>query len=71
MCLSKSGSINETDPDLIGTTESWANGWTVFRKARVGHRGGGVILHFRNSIPFVQIRTDDNAVILVITGLIN
>ena len=56
--------LNDTEPDIIEITKSWANtnisdavlrinGYTVFWKDRVPQRGGGVILYYRNSIPVV------------------
>ena len=47
--------VENIDPHIIGITESWANidityaelgltGYVMFRKDRIGRRGGGVIL---------------------------
>ena len=47
--------VADSDPHIIGITESWANkditdaelgleGYVMFRKDRMGRRGGGVIL---------------------------
>ena len=47
--------INDSDPHIIGITESWANNditdaelglerYVMFRKDRMGRRGGGVLL---------------------------
>ena len=47
---------------LIGITESWANnditnaelgleGYVMFRKDRIGRRGGGVLLYIKDTIP--------------------
>ena len=50
--------LEDTDPRIIGITESWANkdildaelglnDYTMFRKDRKGRRGGGVILYIK------------------------
>ena len=47
---------------IIGITESWANnditdaklgleGYVMFRKDRMGRRGGGVLLYIKETIP--------------------
>ena len=47
--------VEDTDPRIIGITESWANidityaelrltGYVMFRRDRIGRRGGGVII---------------------------
>ena len=47
---------------IIGITESWANndmtnaelgleGYVMFRKDRIGRRGGGVLLYIKDTIP--------------------
>ena len=47
--------VNDCDPHIIGITESWANkdisdaelgleGYVMFRKDRMGRRGGGSVL---------------------------
>ncbi len=57
--------VNIEKPDVIGITESWAHpditdaeveldGYTLFRKDRVGKRGGGVLLYIANSFRAVQ-----------------
>ena len=53
--------VEDTDPHIIGITESWTNiditdaalgltGYVMFRKDRIGRRGGGVILYIKESI---------------------
>ena len=48
--------VEDNDPHIIGITESWATpdisdaelgmtGYVMFRKDRIGRRGGGVILY--------------------------
>ena len=50
--------VEDTDPHIIGITESWANtyityaelgltGYAMFRRDRMGRRGGGVILYVK------------------------
>ena len=50
--------VEDVDPHITGITESWANidltdaelgltGYVMFRRDRVGRRGGGVILHVK------------------------
>ena len=53
--------LEDIDPHIIGITESWANidisdaelgltGYVMFRRDRIGRRGGGVILYVKESI---------------------
>ena len=52
--------IADTEPDIIGITESWANkdmvdaelvsGYVMFRKDRQERRGGGVIMYIKDSL---------------------
>ena len=48
--------VDDIKPHIVGITESWANnditnaelgleGYVMFRKDRIGRRGGGVILY--------------------------
>ena len=50
--------VEDIDPHIIGITESWANtditdaelgltGYVMFRRDRIGRRGGGVILYIK------------------------
>ena len=51
--------VEDIDPHIIGITKSWANtdftdaelgltGYVMFRRDRIGRRGGGVILYVKN-----------------------
>ena len=53
--------VEDIDPHIIGITESWANiditdaefgltGYVMFRKDRIGRRGGGVILYVKKNL---------------------
>ena len=59
--------IEDIDTHIIGITESWANkditdaelgltGYVMFRRDRIGRRGGGVILYTKESIQAYQIK---------------
>ena len=56
----------DIDPHIIGITESWANtditdaelwltGYVMFRRDRIGRRGGVVILYVKESIQAYEI----------------
>ena len=55
--------VEDIDPYIIGITESWANtdityaelGYVMFRRDRIGRRGGGVILYVKKSIQAYEI----------------
>ena len=58
--------VEDIDPHIIGTTESWANtditdaelgltGYVMFRRDRKGKRGGGVILYVKKIIQADEI----------------
>ena len=62
----------DIDPHMIGITESWANtdisdaelgltGYVMFRKDRIGRRGGGVILYVKESIQAYEIKLEREA----------
>ena len=64
--------VEDTDPHIIGITESWANtditdaelgltGYIMFRRDRIGRRGGGVILYVKESIQAYQIKLEREA----------
>ncbi|RWZ45908.1 endonuclease/exonuclease/phosphatase family protein, partial [Labedella phragmitis] len=64
--------VEDTDPHIIGITESWANkeisdaelglpGYVMFRKDRIGRRGGGVILYIKESIQAYEIILEKEA----------
>ena len=59
--------VEDIDPHIIGITESWANkhisdtelgltGYVMFRKDRIGRRGGEVILYVKESIQAYEIK---------------
>ena len=52
--------VDDIKPHIIGITESWANnditdaelgleGYVMFRKDRMGQRGGGVLLYIKET----------------------
>ena len=61
--------VEDIDPHIIGITESWANiditdaelGYIMFRKDRIGRRGGGVILYVKESIQAYEIKLEREA----------
>ena len=64
--------VNDSDPHIIGITESWANkditdaelgleGYVMFRKDRMGRRGGGVLLYVKYTIPAYEIQLREEA----------
>ena len=64
--------VEDIDPHIIGITESWANiditdaelgltGYVMFRKDRIGRRGGGVILYVKESIQAYEIKLERGA----------
>ena len=64
--------VEEIDPHIIGITESWANtditdvelgltGYVMFRRDRIGRRGGGVILYVKESIQAYEIKLESEA----------
>ena len=64
--------VEDTDPHIIGITESWATpdisdaelgmtGYVMFRKDRIGRRGGGVILYIKKSIQAYEIKLEKEA----------
>ena len=59
--------VEDVDPDIIGTAESWATpdisdaelgmtGYAMFRKDRIGRRGGGIMLYIKESIQAYEIK---------------
>ena len=59
--------VEDINPHIIGITESWANkdisnaelrltGYVMFRRDRIGRRGGGVILYIKESIQAYEIK---------------
>ena len=64
--------VDDTKPHIIGITESWANndityaelglaGYAMFRKDRMGRRGGGVLLYIKENIPEYEERLSEEA----------
>ena len=64
--------VEDIDPPMIGITESWATpdisdaelgmtGYVMFRKDRLGRRGGGVILYIKESIQAYEIKLEKEA----------
>ena len=64
--------LSEIDPRIIGITESLANiditdaelgltGYVMFRRDRIGRRGGGVILYIKESIQAYEIKLEREA----------
>ena len=64
--------VEDCDPHIIGITESWATtdildaelgmtGYVMFRKDRLGRRGGGVIIYIKVSIHAYEIKLDKEA----------
>ena len=64
--------VEDMDPHIIGITESWANtditdaeleltGYVMFRRDRIGRRGGGVILYVKESIQVYEIKLEREA----------
>ena len=64
--------VEDIDPHIIGITESWATpdisdaelgmtGYVMFRKYRLGRRGGGVILYIKESIQAYEIKLEKEA----------
>ena len=58
--------VEDTDPHVIGITESWVHkeisdselgrtGYVMFRRDGIGRRGGGVILYIEESIQTMEI----------------
>ena len=64
--------VEDIDSHIIGITESWANtyitdaelgltGYVMFRRDRIGRRGGGVILYVKESIQANEIKLESEA----------
>ena len=64
--------VDEIKPHIIGITESWANndiayaelgleGCVLFRKDRMGRRGGGVLIYIKDTIPAYQVQLQEEA----------
>ena len=64
--------VEDIDPHIIGITESWASiditdaelgltGYVLFRRDRIGRRGGGIILYIKESIQVYKIKLEREA----------
>ena len=64
--------VDDIKPHIIGITESWANidvtdaelgleGYVMFRKDRIGRRGGGVLLYIKETIPAYEVQLQKEA----------
>ena len=64
--------VEDNDPHIICITESWATpdisdaelgmtGYVMFRKDRIGSRGGGVILYIKGFIQAYEIKSEKEA----------
>ena len=64
--------VEDIDPHIIGIAESWANiditeaelgrtGYVMFRRDRIGRRGGGVILYGKEYIQADEIKLEREA----------
>ena len=64
--------VDDIKPHIIGITESWANNditnaelgledYVMYRKDRIGRRGGGVLLYIRNTIPAYEVQLHEEA----------
>ena len=59
--------VDDIKPHIIGITESWAHkditdaelgleGYVMFRKDRIGKKGGGVLLYIKENIPAYEVQ---------------
>ena len=64
--------VDDIKPHIIGITESWANnditnaelgleGYVMFRKDRIGRRGGGVLLYIKDTTPAYEVQLHEEA----------
>ena len=64
--------VDDINPHIIGITESWANdditdaelgleGYVMFRKDRMGRRGGGVLQYIKETIPAYEVQLQEEA----------
>ena len=64
--------VDDIKHHIIGITESWANnditdaelgleGYAMFRKDRMGRRGGGVLLYIKDTIPAYEVQLQEEA----------
>ena len=64
--------VDDIKPHIIGITESWAHndttnaelgleGYVMFRKDRIGKKGGGVLLYIKEDIPAYEVQLSEEA----------
>ena len=64
--------VDDIKPHITGITESWANndityadlrleGYVMFRKYRIGRRGGVVLLYIKETIPAYEVQLHEEA----------
>ena len=64
--------VDDIKPHIIGITESWAHkditdaelgleSYVMFRKDRIGKKGGGVLLYIKDTIPAYEVQLQDEA----------
>ena len=64
--------VDDIKLHIIGITESWANnditnaelgleGYVMFRKDRIGRKGGGVLLYIKDTIPAYEVQLHEEA----------
>ena len=64
--------VDDVKPHITGITESWANnditnaelgleGYVMFRKDRMGRRGGGMLLYIKETIPAYEVQLKEEA----------
>ena len=64
--------VDDIKPHIIGIIESWAHnditdaelgleGYVMFRKDRIGQKGGGVLLYSKDTIPAYEVQLRDEA----------
>ena len=64
--------VDDIKPHIIGITESWANnditdaelgleGYEMFRKDRIGRRGGGLLLYIKETIAAHEVQLQEEA----------
>ena len=64
--------VDDIKPHIIGITESWANnditcaelgleGYAMFRKDRMGRRGGGILFYIKDTIPAYEVHLHEEA----------
>ena len=68
----QSAMVDDIKPHIIRITKTWANnditdaelgleGYAMFRKDRMGRRGGGVLLYIKENIPAYEVQLQEEA----------